>query len=109
MQRFAIPFAGVALLALPHIARAEISCYPLARMEQALSVEYGESAMFKGSEDKGTEYRLYVNRSTGTWSWVGVPKGTRIACLIFAGRSKPDASIPPVETEKSAPPPVAQF
>lgn len=98
--------AGLALcivLAAP-AAEAKLSCYPLKQVEQALGTEYGERQSFSGrdaaGEASGVEYRLYVNADTGSWTWVGIPAGSEIGCLIFAGKiqeapGKSDVSVAP--------------
>ncbi len=75
-----------AAVSLPQAAHAKLSCYPLAQIEQALDTEYGEMRRFTGKESTGIEYRLYVNDKTGTWSWIGIPAGAEVGCLIFAGK-----------------------
>lgn len=95
---------GIASALVPSVVSAKLSCYPLAQIESALDTEYGELREFTGKEEAGIEYRLYVNAKTGTWSWIGIPKGTEVGCLIFAGRNdvvRPSARPPE--------PPQAQF
>ena len=116
--------AATALTALAAAApaQAKLACYHLAQIEQALGAEYGEKQAFAGREAKtgeSIEYRLYVNAETGSWSWVGIPAGTQMGCLIFAGTlpegrgltdtGKPDSAAP---SSLPAPPsstPQAQF
>ena len=88
----------------PATASAKLSCYPLAQIESALDTEYGEMRQFTGKEEAGIEYRLYVNAKTGTWSWIGIPKGSEVGCLIFAGRN--DDARP---SDQRPAPPQAQF
>src|SRR5262249_13119439 len=88
MKRFLITAAGLVPALLSQPAAAKLSCYPLAQIEQALHAEYGEMRRFTGRESTGIEYRLYVNAKTGSWSWIGIPAGAKIACLIFAGRAE---------------------
>lgn len=97
---------GLALGLAPQPASAKLACYPLDKMEQALNAEYGEKPHFTGRESEGVEYRLYVNAQTGSWSWVGIPAGTRIGCLVFAGRVHENR--PPGEPP-ARPEPPAQF
>ena len=98
---------GLTLGLWPQVAPATLSCYPLTEIERALDAEYGEVRHFTGSESTGIEYRLYVNAKTGSWSWIGIPAGAKVGCLIFAGRSV-DA---PLRMNSPAPaaPPEAQF
>jgi hypothetical protein len=103
MHRTIAPFAAFALVAAPHLAEAKIACYPIDRMETALVSEYGERRQFTGAEGEGVEYRLYVNRDTGSWSWVGIPKGTNVACVLFAGKIKEDTPAAPGATKKREP------
>jgi hypothetical protein len=110
MRRILAPAIGLAfaLPALPVTATtdsAKLTCYPLTQIERALDAEYGELRRFSGHEATGIEYRLYINAKTGSWSWIGIPAGAAIGCLIFAGRSDeaPPAAAPPVA------PPQAQF
>lgn len=90
---------AIALPALP--ASAKLTCYPLTQIERALDAEYGESRRFSGREATGIEYRLYVNAKTGSWSWIGIPAGAAVGCLIFAGRSDeaPPAAAPPTSPQ----------
>lgn len=106
MTRIAGPLAGIALVFAPQLAAAKLACYPLDRIEAALQSEYGEQAQFRGHEEAGVEYRLYVNRKTGTWSWIGIPTGARVGCLIFAGKTNP---VPDAKSDDKPAPPVAQF
>jgi hypothetical protein len=109
-------FAGLASAAP---AQAKLACYHLKQIEQALGAEYGEKQTFAGREAKtgeAIEYRLYVNAETGSWSWVGIPAGTEVGCLIFAGtlpdrRDPPDAGKPDSAAPSSLPSrtPQAQF
>lgn len=69
----------------PADARNALECYPLRQLEQALTARYGEMQQFRARERDGVEYRLYVNGQTGTWSWVGIPSGANIACMMFSG------------------------
>lgn len=100
--------APLVVATLPQLAAAKLACYPLTQIEQALDAEYGETRQFAGHETTGIEYRLYVNAKTGSWSWVGIPTGTKVGCLIFAGRAEeePRRTVPPTQP---APPPAAQF
>jgi hypothetical protein len=91
---------AIALPALPASATpapARLTCYPLTQIESALDAEYGELRRFSGREATGIEYRLYINAKTGSWSWIGIPAGAAVGCLIFAGRSDeaPPAAAPP--------------
>jgi hypothetical protein len=97
---------GLALGVAPQMAAAKLACYPLDKLEQALGAEYGERPQFAGRESEGVEYRLYVNARTGSWSWVGIPAGTKIGCLIFAGKAH--ESMPALEP-RAKPEPPAQF
>lgn len=99
--------AALFILAAPQLAAAKLACYPLAHIEQALEAEYGEARHFTGHESTGIEYRLYVNARTGSWSWIGIPAGTQIGCLIFAGRGEDHR--PRVEPPPDSRPPAAQF
>jgi hypothetical protein len=103
MKRAPALVLGLACAIVPGAASAKVSCYPLAQIERALDTEYGETRHFAGSEETGIEYRLYVNAKKGTWSWIGIPKGTEVGCLIFAGRSEPASPAQP------AAPPQAHF
>ena len=85
-------------------------CYPLNQIEQALGGQYGERQRFAGRDADGAdavEYRLYVNAETGSWSWVGIPEGTRIGCLVFSGRS--EAALLQARPPKGRVPHEAQF
>jgi hypothetical protein len=88
MKQIAAPTLAAVILASANAGAAEVACYPLAHIEQALGTQYGETRRFSGKEGAGIEYRLYVNSKTGTWSWVGIPPKTEIGCLIFAGAAK---------------------
>jgi len=100
----AVLFAAAAFAALTAAApaHAKLACYHLKLIEQALDAEYGEKPAFTGRESKAgesIEYRLYVNAATGSWSWVGIPAGTEVGCLVFAGttpdkQGKPQAGDP---------------
>ena len=90
MKRIIATLAGLAVVLSPQLAAAKLACYPLAQIEQTLGAEYGEKRQFSGRETEGIEYRLYVNARTGSWSWVGIPVGTQVGCLIFAGKGQPD-------------------
>ncbi len=92
-----------AAMSLPQAAHAKLSCYPLAQIERALDTEYGEMRRFSGKESTGIEYRLYVNDKTGTWSWIGIPAGAAVGCLIFAGKGD---AMPPSAAPNT---PQAQF
>ena len=105
MKRIVAAAIGVAIAALPLPAMAKLACYPLTQIERALDSEYGEMRRFAGKEATGIEYRLYVNARTGSWSWIGIPAGAGIGCLIFAG----GADAPPPAAEPSVPSPQAQF
>lgn len=107
MKRILASMIGCALVTLPGLALAKLSCYPLAQIEQALDAEYGESRRFAGHESTGIEYRLYVNAKTGSWSWIGIPAGAQVGCLIFAGRA--DENPPRLEPPRPVAPPQAQF
>ena len=92
-------------------AEAKLACYHLKQIEHALEAEYGEKQRFTGHEAKSgaaaVEYRLYVNAETGSWTWVGIPAGSEMGCLIFGG------TIPEkrgnAETDHRPAPPEAQF
>jgi len=99
--------AGLTIALSPQLAAAKLACHPLAQMEQALGSDYGEKRQFSGRESEGIEYRLYVNAETGSWSWVGIPAGTQIGCLIFAGKGQPES--PASEPSAQPSPPAAQF
>lgn len=112
----AVLFAATALaLAAAAPAHAKLACYHLKQIEQALEAEYGEKPAFTGRESKtgeSIEYRLYVNAETGSWSWVGIPAGTEVGCLVFAGTmpnkpGKPESGNPGSAAPSSAP--QAQF
>jgi hypothetical protein len=107
MNRLAAFLGGVGLLLAPQGAAAKLACYPLDRIEAALGAEYGERRQFAGRESEGVEYRLYVNGETGSWSWIGIPAGTQIGCLLFAGNVKRDRS--EREPSDTPPPPAAHF
>lgn len=104
MNRILAFAVGFASLLAPQLAAAKLSCYPLAQIERALDSEYGEMRRFAGKEATGIEYRLYVNAKTGSWSWIGIPAGAEVGCLIFAGRTN---EAPPADPP--AGPPEAQF
>lgn len=87
MKRILATAACSAAVFTPQLAEAKLSCYPLAQIERALDSEYGEMRRFAGKETTGIEYRLYVNAKTGSWSWIGIPAGAEVGCLIFAGRT----------------------
>jgi hypothetical protein len=107
MKRILASTIGFAFVLLPELAQAKLSCYPLAQIEQALDAEYGESRRFSGHESTGIEYRLYVNAKTGSWSWIGIPAGAQVGCLIFAGRA--EANPPRLDPPRPVSPPQAQF
>ena len=107
MNRIIASLAGLTVALAPQLAAAKLACYPLAQIEQALVSEYGEKRQFSGRETEGLEYRLYVNPQTGSWSWVGVPAGTQIGCLIFAGKGQTES--PGGEPSALPSPPAAQF
>lgn len=86
MKRILAFASAFAAAFFPQLALAKLPCFPLAQMERALDTEYGELRRFAGKEATGIEYRLYMNAKTGTWSWVGIPAGAEVGCLIFAGR-----------------------
>lgn len=96
--------ACITAVLVPQLAAAKLSCYPLAQIERALDGDYGEVRRFAGTEAAGIEYRLYVNAKTGSWSWIGIPAGAEVGCLIFAGRSNEAPS-----THPPAGSPQAQF
>jgi hypothetical protein len=104
MTRILATAACLPALLAPQLAEAKLSCYPLAQIERALDSEYGEMRRFAGKETTGIEYRLYVNAKTGSWSWIGIPAGAEVGCLIFAGRTD---EAPPADPP--AGPPQAQF
>lgn len=87
MNRTLATAAALAVCSVPQMAAAKLSCYPITQIERALDGEFGEMRSFAGKEATGIEYRLYVNTRTGSWSWIGIPAGAGIGCLIFAGRS----------------------
>ena len=97
---------GFAFALAPQLALAKLACYPLTQIEAALDADYGETRHFAGREAEGIEYRLYVNARTGSWSWVGIPSGTQVGCLIFAGSG--DTAIPRAAPAPASPP-EAQF
>ena len=107
MNRIIASLAGLTIALSPELAAAKLACYPLAQIEQALGSEYGEKRQFSGRESEGVEYRLYVNAETGSWSWVGIPAGTQIGCLIFAGKGLPET--PGSEPSSQPSPPAAKF
>jgi len=104
----AVLAAGLAAAA-PSAAEAKLACYHLKQIEQSLEAQYGEKPQFTGREAKsgesGVEYRLYVNAETGSWSWVGIPAGTEVGCLIFGG-TMPDRPAKPAASPAT---PQAQF
>jgi len=106
MTRIIPAMAGLAVALAPQLAAAKLSCYPLKQIEQALKAEYGEKPHFTGREAEGIAYRLYVNAQTGNWSWIGVPAGTELGCIIFAGRTQRG---PASATPSGQPTPEAQF
>ena len=103
MRRILASALGLSAALAPQLALAKLSCYPLAQIERALDTEFGEMRRFAGRESTGIECRLYVNAKTGSWSWIGIPAGAEVGCLIFAGRAE--------ETRPTEPPaaPQAQF
>src|SRR5512134_461050 len=103
MKRILASAVGLAAAFSPPLALAKLSCYPLAQIERALGFEFGEMRRFAGKESSGIEYRLYVNAKTGSWSWIGIPAGAEVGCLIFAGSAD---AMPAAE---SPAPPQAQF
>lgn len=107
MNRILGSTIAFALVLAPGFASAKLTCYPLGQIEQALDTEYGETRRFAGQESTGIEYRLYVNAKTGTWSWIGIPAGAKVGCLIFAGRG--EVVQPPAEPSATKSPPEAQF
>lgn len=114
LTAFAAAVFAAAVFAAAAPAQAKLACYHLKQIAQALESEYGEKQQFTGREAKTgetIEYRLYINAETGSWSWVGIPAGTEIGCLIFAGTipekpGKPGAAAPSA-TPSTAP--QAQF
>ena len=106
MKRIALSSIGFVLALAPQLALAKLACYPLAQIERTLDSDYGEIRHFSGRETAGIEYRLYINAKTGSWSWVGIPAGTQVGCLIFAGSA--DDAMPRAESAPAAPP-RAQF
>ncbi|MCW5771605.1 MAG: hypothetical protein KIT16_08230 [Rhodospirillaceae bacterium] len=109
MHRGAVPLACLAVFAASVPAEAKIACFPLERVEAALNGATGEGPRFVGEEAEGVEYRLYVNRQTGSWSWIGIPSGTRVACLLFSGKAKPGEAPAPHRSPRRPPPSEAQF
>ena len=114
MKKIVIPLTLLAFAAAPGAASARLACYPLKQIEQALHTEYGEKQQFAGRDvdrgadgAEGAEYRLYVNGETGSWSWVGIPAGADVGCLIFSGRMPAGPST--TETPEKRSPPLAQF
>ena len=107
MKRISALAASLAIALSPQLAAAKLVCYPLTQIEQALDVEYGEMQQFSGRESTGIEYRLYVNAKTGSWSWVGIPAGAKVGCLIFIGRA--EDMLPRTQPPAPAAPPQAQF
>jgi hypothetical protein len=103
MQRISMVLAAATAALAPAVAEAKLACYPLDKIEQALGTEFGEKQRFAGRESEGVEYRLYVNAETGSWSWVGVPAGTKIGCLIFAGKSHADMPSAPPAAQPAPP------
>lgn len=87
MNRLLGSAVALAAASAPHPAASELVCYPLAQIEHALDGAFGESRSFAGKDAAGIAYRLYLNSRTGSWSWIGIPAGAEIGCLIFAGRS----------------------
>ena len=109
MKKLVASVAIAASLFAAQAAEAKLACYPLKQIEQALGTEYGEKQQFTGREEsaeaKAVEYRLYVNAETGSWSWVGIPSGSEIGCLIFAGKMPEGRATP----EPTATPRMPQF
>ncbi len=105
MKRLLASALSLGIALAPQLAGAKLACYPLTQIEQLLDREYGEVRHFAGQESTGIEYRLYLNAKTGSWSWVGIPAGTKVGCLIFAGRSESDS----LSDIPAMPPPQAQF
>ena len=106
MTRIIPAVVGLAVMLAPELATAKLSCYPLKQIRNALEAQYGDKPLFTGREAEGIEYRLYVNAQTGSWTWIGIPAGTALGCLIFAGRP---ARIPVRATPLSQSAPRAQF
>jgi hypothetical protein len=107
MKRILVSALGLAVASAPQLAMAKLTCYPLTQIERALDAEYGEMRRFSGREATGIEYRLYVNGKTGSWSWIGIPAGTGVGCLIFAGNA--DEDMPGIDPPAPTSPPQAQF
>lgn len=106
MRRILASAIGLVIAAAPQWAAAKLTCYPLTQIERALDSEYGEMRRFSGRESTGIEYRLYINAKTGSWSWIGIPAGAAVGCLIFAGRA--DEEMPSLAPAPASPP-QAQF
>lgn len=103
-MRYALAaIAGLALAAPHAAAAANPPCYPLDKIEELLGSEYGEKRSFAGKEDtKGVEYRLYVNLESGSWSWIGIPAGSQLGCLLFVGNRHDSPTTPSMpETAES--------
>jgi hypothetical protein len=106
MTRIIPAVIGLVIALTPDLAAAKLSCYPLKQIENALEAEYGDQPIFTGREAGGIEYRLYVNAQTGSWTWIGIPVGTFLGCLIFDGRA---ARVPVLATPPSQSVPKVQF
>ena len=52
--------------------KEESGCPPKAEIEDVLKERYGEGLIFSGMTEAG-EVRLYLNKTTGSWTLAGVP------------------------------------
>jgi hypothetical protein len=83
----ALAFVGLSLAAscvtTPLVAQS-IYCNPAEVVSERLESEYGELPVSVGLDKNENISRMYVNETTGTWSYVRtLPNG--ISCLLDSG------------------------
>ena len=93
---------------------ANAPCFPIADIERELHKKFGEQQRFSGRASNGTEFRIYANADSGTWTLVGLPGNSSIGCFVLEGQStdlaakSPDAA-PKDDAGKSTSAPLHQF
>lgn len=104
-----------AAVCAPAVAQtSNAPCFPIALIERELHQKFGEQQRFSGRASNGTEFRIYANADSGTWTLVGLPDGSSIGCFVLEGKSTdlaakaPDAA-PKDDAEKATPAPLQQF
>jgi hypothetical protein len=86
-RTIATALAAAAICAPAAAQTSNVPCYPIADIERELQQKFGEQQRFSGRASNGTEFRIYANADSGTWTLVGVPGNSSVGCFVLEGQS----------------------